>query len=223
MLHLVETFYSIQGEGRNAGRAAYFVRFAGCNLDCVFATGSICDTPWRKANERKTVADIRSEVLALPAAAIVVITGGEPTLAVDFDDLVEDLLAMDRFVTVETNGTTWRDSLAHVNWLTVSPKDDVGHWRPTARPDLDPQVLRNADEMRYVVTAESAEPRLNPAALRHYVSPAAITIEGVTSENDEGDKFVGFHPGAVERAIEIVQANPYFELSIQTHKVVGIR
>ena len=94
-----EIFYSLQGEGAHAGRAALFIRFAGCNLKCPF-----CDTDF-KSFKVWTIWQ----------------TGGEPTLQAD-DDLCKLLHLYFPIVAIETNGTgkisKW------VNFVTISPKDD---------------------------------------------------------------------------------------------------
>ena len=83
-----EIFYSLQGEGRNTGRAAFFVRFSGCNLKCPF-----CDTDFTKYQEM-SAQDIIDSMKALigdvSTMPMVVLTGGEPTLQVD-ESLMEEL------------------------------------------------------------------------------------------------------------------------------------
>ena len=74
-----EIFYSLQGEGRNVGRAAVFVRFAGCNLQCSF-----CDTDFSSYREMSEE-DIVDAVMSFPAR-FVVLTGGEPTLQLSFTE-----------------------------------------------------------------------------------------------------------------------------------------
>ena len=225
---LVERFLSVQGEGANAGRAAFFIRFAGCNLDCVFADGSICDTPWRKANFKRTVTEllawISAEVERLCAFAVgkadnymAVLTGGEPTLAPAFDDLVLNLKQLGVYVAVETNGTHWRDSLVHCDWVTVSPKEMFLHARPMALRTLDDEVVAlPPHEYRYVIADRyQPAPPYMPAAY-HYVSPA-MRAKGHGLEHTCRDP-VQFVPGAVERCLEIVRRDPRWRISLQTHK-----
>ena len=73
-----EIFYSIQGEGRHAGRAAIFVRFSGCNLKCPF-----CDTDFKKYEEMEAIDILNKIQLLSPDCKFIVFTGGEPTLQVD--------------------------------------------------------------------------------------------------------------------------------------------
>ena len=114
MKRINDIFYSLQGEGRNTGRAAVFVRFAGCNLRCPF-----CDTEFNIFREM-TDDDIVAAIKALcPSPVLVVLTGGDPTLQVD--EPFVDLLHHHGFeVAMESNGT--RPAPKNIDWLTVSPK-----------------------------------------------------------------------------------------------------
>ena len=126
-------FYSLQGEGRNTGRAAAFVRFAGCNLRCPF-----CDTEFDSYREM-TADEILQEIARLSSfhsplssfhsplpSRFIVLTGGEPTLQVD--EHFVDLLHQEGYeVAMESNGT--RPAPRNLDWLTVSPKVvDRGWW-----------------------------------------------------------------------------------------------
>lgn len=112
MKRVNEIFYTLQGEGRNAGRAAVFVRFAGCNLKCPF-----CDTDFASYQEM-TNEQIVAQTATFPAR-FVVLTGGEPTLQVD--NVLIDLLHEQGFeVAMETNGT--HPFPTNLDWTTVSPK-----------------------------------------------------------------------------------------------------
>ena len=114
MKRINDIFYSLQGEGRNTGRAAVFVRFAGCNLRCPF-----CDTEFETFREMTDEEIIAAVQTLCPAPVLVVLTGGEPTLQVD--EAFIDLLHHHGFeVAMESNGT--RPAPRNLDWLTVSPK-----------------------------------------------------------------------------------------------------
>jgi len=229
---LVERFFSVQGEGANAGRAAFFIRFAGCNLDCKFADGSICDTPWQKAKFKRTVNElvawVAAEVERLCAFAtgkadnyMVVLTGGEPTLAPAFDELVGALRQLGAYVAVETNGTHWRDGLLHCNWVTVSPKYMFLHGPAAQSRVLDDEVVAlPPHEYRYVIADRyQDQPPFQPAIF-HYVSPA-MRANGTGLEYTSPTP-VQFVPGAVERCLEIVKHDPRWCLSLQTQKWIRV-
>jgi len=163
-LPLVEKFFSVQGEGYHAGRSAMFIRFSGCNLDCVFADGSICDTPWRGANESPTLGEVldwvqenidkRDQDRTIgPSSSspynqvMVILTGGEPTFAKGFDDLVIGLSDMPVFTAVETNGTIFRETLPLCDWVTVSPKDLPGISHPNPAGGYDGTVNQSVLDM----------------------------------------------------------------------------
>jgi 7-carboxy-7-deazaguanine synthase len=113
-LYLSEIFYSVQGEGELAGVPSVFVRTSGCNLRC-----SWCDsayTSWEPEGDTHEVKEVVEEVSEYDADHVVV-TGGEPLLQPDFDELCA---ALDEHTTVETNATVYRDSDADL--VSMSPK-----------------------------------------------------------------------------------------------------
>lgn len=226
---LVEKFVSVQGEGRNMGRAAIFIRFAGCNLDCVFADGSICDTPWRKANEKLDYEAVMSWAEdQLPPdltfdkeeAPMAILTGGEPTMQPQFNWFVQDLNEMGYYTAVETNGTIFKDGLEDLDWIVCSPKTNVNHNNALSDPDVDNLVYPLVDEWRWVISNRDEPTPPFYAGLRHYLSPA-IMSDGTGLMWKQG--FPGFVPGALERCLEIVREDPRWRLSMQAHKVWGVR
>lgn len=112
MKRVNDIFYSLQGEGRNTGRAAIFIRFAGCNLSCPF-----CDTDFA-SYESLSDDDILRRIASYPSR-FVVLTGGEPSLQVDsaFVGMLHD---HGYEVAMETNGT--HDICDGIDWITCSPK-----------------------------------------------------------------------------------------------------
>ena len=114
-----EIFYSIQGEGANAGRPAVFVRFSGCNRRCPF-----CDTDHESGVEM-TAEQIRQAVEKASGGlkTMVVLTGGEPTLQLSEEENLFPDAGDRRLIAIETNGTGAVPSW--IDWVTVSPKDDI--------------------------------------------------------------------------------------------------
>lgn len=115
MKRVNDIFYSLQGEGRNTGRAAIFIRFAGCNLKCSF-----CDTDFSQYVEMSDE-DILNRIKSYPSR-FVVLTGGEPSLQVD--RLLVDLLHSHGYeLAMETNGT--HPIVDGIDWITCSPKGNT--------------------------------------------------------------------------------------------------
>ena len=201
-----EIFYTLQGEGRNAGRAAVFCRFAGCNLwsgreqDRMAAVCSFCDTDFVGADAGK-FAD--ADALADAATAewrgaggdpMVVLTGGEPLLQVD-SLLVGALHARGFEIAVETNGTIAPPD--GIDWLCVSPKANAR------------LAVSGGDELKLVYPQAAALPeRFVALGFDHFLLQP---MDGpALAEN-------------IAAAIAYCMAHPQWRLSVQTHKVVGIR
>ena len=141
MKRINNIFYSLQGEGRNTGRAAVFIRFAGCNLRCSF-----CDTEFESYREMSNE-EILAEVEALrPQTSdlrpLLVLTGGEPTLQVD-ETFVDFLHQHGYEVAMESNGT--RPAPKNLDWLTVSPKES-GQWKVDGGKRLPDEIKVVFDE-----------------------------------------------------------------------------
>ncbi|ELZ12017.1 radical SAM protein [Halovivax asiaticus JCM 14624] len=136
-LPINELFYSLQGEGRLAGVPSVFVRTSGCNLRCWF-----CDsyhTSWEPTHAWQSVDDIVDEVETHDADHVV-LTGGEPLIYDAAVDLLERLDELDYHVTVETNGTIYRD--APIDLASISPK--LASSTPT--PDRLPAGVDDAND-----------------------------------------------------------------------------
>lgn len=116
-MRISEIFYSIQGEGRLLGVPSVFVRTSGCNLRCRW-----CDTPytsWQPDGKSWSVKNILAEVEQYPARHVV-ITGGEPLLAPDIEELSEQLKRRGVHITIETAATIFKPLAADL--ISMSPK-----------------------------------------------------------------------------------------------------
>jgi 7-carboxy-7-deazaguanine synthase (Cx14CxxC type) len=209
MYAVKEIFYTLQGEGANAGRAAVFCRFAGCNLwtgreiDRPKAVCQFCDTDFvgigPDGGKFATATELAAAVASRwPDTAegrpLVVCTGGEPLLQLD-EHAVDALHARGFEIAVETNGT--QEPPPGLDWICVSPKAGA------------PLVLRAGHELKLVYPQVGAEPeRFTSLGFEHfYLQP----MDGPSlAEN-------------TQRAIAYCLAHPRWRLSVQTHKVVGIR
>lgn len=205
-----EIFYTLQGEGANAGRPAVFCRFAGCNLwtgreqDRADALCRFCDTDFvgigpdggKFASAEAPAERVDATWLgeAEGARKLVVCTGGEPLLQLD-EAAIAALHARGFEVAVETNGT--QPAPPGLDWICVSPKVRA------------PLVLTHGDELKLVFPQEGGEPeRFAHLDFRHfYLQP----MDGPEVEEN------------TRRAIDYCLAHPRWRLSVQTHKLLGIR
>ena len=197
-----EIFRSLQGEGFWTGTPMVFLRLSGCNLACPF-----CDTDHADGREM-TAEEIAGQVLKLGSGCTrVCITGGEPLLQLD-ENLVNALHQAGYTLHIETNGT--RPVPEGVDWVTLSPKEDVPAIK--GNPKV---VLERADEVKLVFDGTLPEERLScwagfPAAW-HFLQPC-----------DTGDPVK--NRALTEETIRYIQGhNPAWRLSLQTHKLLGIR
>lgn len=206
-----EIFYTLQGEGANAGNPAVFCRFAGCNLwtgreeDRETAVCRFCDTDFIGTNgpgggRFGTAQDLaRAVSAAWPARAsrrarrLVVCTGGEPLL--QMDEALTSALHDEGFViAVETNGT--KTPPAGVDWLCVSPKAGA------------PLAVRKGQELKLVFPQEGAEPeRFEDLDFESFFLQP---MDGLMRARN------------TELAVRYCLEHPQWRLSLQTHKILGI-
>jgi 7-carboxy-7-deazaguanine synthase (Cx14CxxC type) len=203
-----EIYYTLQGEGAQAGRAAVFLRFAGCNLwsgreeDRAAATCKFCDTEFvgtggpgggKFSTARALAKAVAERWPGGQGRPYVVCTGGEPLLQLDAD-LIEALHAEGFEIGVETNGTLMPPD--GIDWICVSPKADA---------EL---VLSQGDELKLVYPQQGGEPE-RYASLRFghfFLQP----MDGPQrAENTAA-------------ATAYCLAHPQWRLSLQTHKLIGI-
>lgn len=207
MYSVKEIFYTLQGEGANAGRPAVFCRFAGCNLwtgreaDRAKAVCQFCDTDFvgidGDGGGRFQTADALARACraacASDGAMLVVLTGGEPMLQVD-QDLVDALHTHGFTIAIETNGTL--PVLDTIDWICVSPK---------AGSDLK---QRHGQELKLVYPQDGVDPAqfLDLAFEQRFLQP----MDGPAREAN------------TRAAVAYCKANPAWRLSLQTHKLLGI-
>lgn len=199
--HVKEIFYTLQGEGIQAGRAAVFLRFAGCNLwsgreeDRHRAICRFCDTDFVGGEPFAYAGPLALRVQAAwdgrEGRRFVVITGGEPGLQLD-QALVDELHALNFEVAVETNGTK---PLPRVDWLTVSPK-------------MGTEVIqRQGNELKVVVPQAGLD--LDAMAEWDFRYFLVQPMDG--------------NPAGLSTAIAWAMARPKWRISLQTHKLMGVR
>ena len=207
-----EIFYTLQGEGANTGRAAVFCRFAGCNLwsgreeDRAAAICRFCDTDFvgldgtgggRFAGPGELAAAARAawdDGAAASGRPLVVCTGGEPLLQLD-EPLIARFHDAGLEVAVETNGT--QRAPAGIDWLCVSPKAGA------------PLEQRQGNELKLVFPQPGAEPERFEA----------LPFGEFFLQPMDGPDVAAHTVAAVRYCLD----HPRWRLSLQTHKIVGIR
>ena len=204
-----EAFLTLQGEGAQSGRRAVFVRFAGCNLwsgreaDRATADCTFCDTDFvgtdgeggGKFADAGALADHAATLWGEGAGPrLVVITGGEPLLQLD-EPLIDSLHAAEFEIAIETNGTL--PAPAGIDWICVSPK---------AGTDV---VQRSGDELKLVWPQAGIDlSDIERWDFRHFFIQPMDCADG---------------EAALTESIELVMARPNWRLSLQTHKLLGLR
>ncbi|MGL6266731.1 MAG: 7-carboxy-7-deazaguanine synthase QueE [Chitinophagaceae bacterium] len=195
-LPVMEQFYTLQGEGFHQGKAAYFIRLAGCDVGCVW-----CDVKesWDiSKHPLKSISYLIDQVKQTPAR-IVVITGGEPLMH-DLRLLTSALQESGFQTHIESSGAY--PLTGNWNWICLSPKK--------FKAPL-PEMVNMADELKVVIYhksdfdwAEKYAALVNPTC-KLYLQP-------------EWDKAAEVTP----QIIDFIKANPQWQLSLQIHKYINV-
>ena len=204
-----EAFLTLQGEGMKAGSRAVFLRFAGCNLwsgreqDRALAVCNFCDTDFVGTDGVGGGKFAEADALAAHIAALwgegaddrlVVITGGEPMLQLD-SALVDALHGEGFQIAVESNGTL--PATPGIDWLCISPK---------AGSEI---VQRRGDELKLVWPQQG----IDPAALEDWVFTHFLV-----QPMDCVDR-----AAALDASIALAMERPKWRLTLQAHKIIGLR
>lgn len=192
---VMEHFYTIQGEGVHTGRAAYFIRLAGCDVGCHW-----CDVKESWDAEKHPLMSVAQlfERVEASGAPIIVITGGEPLLH-DLTDLTTALKTLGKPIHIETSGSS--PLSGYLDWVTLSPK----RFKP---PLAD--IYTHVDELKVVVVTKKdfawAEKHaaMCPETTRLLLQPEWDT------------------PEAVSWIVEYVKHHPHWGISLQTHKYLNV-
>mgnify|MGYP001425255654 FL=1 len=203
-----EIFFTQQGEGKNTGKDFIFVRFSGCNLwsgqekHRASAICKFCDTDFYgtdginggKYQAKELIEKIKSLWISADSQIRVVLTGGEPLLQVD-KGLISALKKENIYIAVETNGTL--EAPDGIDWICMSPK---------ANTEIK---LRKGSEVKVVYPQKNLNPdNFNVLDFKNFY------IQPMDSENYEDN---------VSQSVKFCMQNPNWKLSLQTHKILGIR
>ncbi len=195
-LFINEYFYSLQGEGAYSGQAALFIRLAGCAVYCPW-----CDSPdsWNIANGREMSCDELLQIAIDCGCSIVVITGGEPTMQ-ELSEITAKLKSAGLRVHLETSGTG--SLTGEFDWITLSPKSLV---------ECKEEYFAVANELKVVISS---------------VSELEWAEELATKVNGEAKLMLQSEWSVRESIypllIDYIKKNNRWQLSVQTHKYLGI-
>lgn len=207
MYRVNEIFFTLQGEGAHSGIPAVFVRFSGCNLRCPW-----CDTDFADYKEM-SASEIVANMLSLydvpnERRKMCVITGGEPSLQVD-TQLIEALHKAGFYICIETNGT--RPLPDGIDWITCSPKEGskialkkVNEVKVVFTGTYDPEIWRSKFEAEHWM--------LQPLRYNGDLLMESGIDEWSEDNNDNLDETVRY-----------ILAHPFWRLSVQLHKIAGLR
>lgn len=205
-----EIFYSLQGEGRWAGRAAIFIRLSGCNLKCPF-----CDTDFsqsREMNPWEIMGEVMKFAYKTEILPLVVITGGEPTLQ-PCDQLIKLLHNVNFVVAMESNGT--RKIPQTLDWITISPKE---YWLEDK--GINPEILGDRiNEIKLVFEgAEKVDKFCEIYDIEDFMARGIeLYLQPCDTGNEERNKEI------TAACVEYIKQNPQWELSLQTQKILDVR
>ncbi len=191
-----EIFHSLQGEGYNTGTASVFIRLSGCNLHCSF-----CDT-LHESGTMMSLQEIVDEVMRYPQAPWIVLTGGEPSIWIDTAFINALKSKTGKRIAIETNGT--RPLPGGIDWVTLSPKRGIGDSGEV------PIVLEQCDELKVVYVGQDLTQYDCFKASHRYLQPCWT--------EDEATRILN-----MRATVQKVMENPQWRLSLQTHRVLGIR
>ena len=217
MYRVNEIFYTLQGEGAHSGIPAVFVRLSGCNLRCPWCDTEFAD--YREMSADEVVAEVCSLYdLQNPRRKMVVLTGGEPSLQVD-QPLIDALHKAGFYICIETNGT--HPLPEDIDWITCSPKEtSLQH---SAVSGQAPLALKRVNEVKVVFTG-TYDPEVWRSQLEaeHWMlQPLRFTGEWLIDhavdewEDDRNDN--------LDDTVRYILAHPFWRLSVQLHKIVGLR
>ncbi len=195
-LPVMEAFYTLQGEGFHAGRAAYFIRLGGCNVGCVW-----CDVKesWdASVHPQQTIREIVQNA-SLHAGRLAVITGGEP-LMYDLGDLTKTFREAGFQTNIETSGAypmsgAW-------DWVCFSPKKFK---------EAHPSIFEQANELKIVIYNQSDFKFAEKYAKLVNVN-CQLLLQPEWSKREKMQPII----------VEYIKANPQWRVSLQTHKFLNI-
>jgi 7-carboxy-7-deazaguanine synthase len=195
-LPVMESFYTLQGEGFHTGKAAYFIRLAGCDVGCVW-----CDVKesWEIHENQIQSIDSIVETVVTNKANFVVLTGGEPAMY-DLTHLVAKLKNQNMYISIETSGVY--PLVGSIDWYTFSPKKFK---KPCE------EAYKKANELKVVIYHKSdLEWAIEHQKKVH--NDCLLYLQPEWSRKEQITPLI----------VDFIKSNPEWRLSLQTHKYIHI-
>lgn len=196
ILPVMESFYTLQGEGFHAGRAAYFVRLSGCDVGCVW-----CDVKesWETRNDQLKSIDEIVQIIVTYPSNFVVLTGGEPAMY-NLSSLISKLKYNKMYVAIETSGVYSLNG--DVDWYTFSPKKFKKPCEEAyTRANELKVIIYNKTDFKWALEHQE---KVNSNCLL-YLQPEWSKLEEITP-----------------LLVDFIKENPNWKLSLQNHKYINI-
>lgn len=196
ILPVMESFYTLQGEGFHAGRAAYFVRLSGCDVGCVW-----CDVKesWETRNDQMKSIDEIVQIIVTYPSKFVVLTGGEPAMY-NLSSLISKLKDNKMYIAIETSGVYSLNG--DVDWYTFSPKKFKKPCEEAyTRANELKVIIYNKTDFKWALEHQK---KVNSNCLL-YLQPEWSKLEEMTP-----------------LLVEFIKENPNWKLSLQNHKYINI-
>ena len=211
--NIVEIFPSIQGEGLDVGVECVFVRFAGCNRNCIF-----CDTDWKKG-QALSLEEVIAEIEKYDCR-YVVLTGGEPTIQKGLPELVTALTALEYDIAIETNGTVFVPDLS-VHMIAISPKLSSSGRTFEEYTELKSLVESYPVFLKFVVSGE--EDMGEAKEITEYLYNETGAVIEVVFQPVFGEIEVNELPELFRKVYGEVGKTMLVRFLPQVHKLIGVR
>ena len=192
----MESFYSIQGEGTHSGKPSYFIRLAGCDVNCDWC--DVKDSWDIDSSQYKSIDEITNEIKKF-STDLVIITGGEPLMH-NLTDLTSALKKLGKKIHIETSGT--HPVSGNFDWICFSPKK--------FKKPLD-EFFKMSNELKIIISKDS-DFRWAEYLLRQIKNKPELILQAEWSKSEI------INP----KILDYIKSNPKWRISLQTHKYLHV-
>ena len=193
---VMESFYSIQGEGTHSGKPSYFIRLAGCDVNCDWC--DVKDSWDIDSSQYKSIDEITNEIKKF-STDLVIITGGEPLMH-NLTDLTSALKKLGKKIHIETSGT--HPVSGYFDWICFSPKK--------FKKPLD-EFFKMSNELKIIISKDS-DFRWAEYLLRQIKNKPELILQAEWSKS----KIIN------PKILDYIKLNPKWRISLQTHKYLHV-